>query len=68
MSDDEIDTSDIPPLNDRFFDNAKLRLPEGKSTVLLNVDSDVFEWFQMQGGEFNRLVNIALRDYAESHR
>jgi hypothetical protein len=27
MSDDEIDTSDIPPITDEFFSNAKLRMP-----------------------------------------
>ena len=68
MSDNEIDTSDIPELDDEFFAHAKLRMPSGKSSVLLNVDTDVLEWFQRHGSEFNSLVNNALRDYAESHR
>ena len=68
MTDDEIDTSDIPEADDGFFERATLRMPEGKSSVLLNVDSDVLEWFQQHGSEFHRLVNSALRDYAESHR
>jgi uncharacterized protein (DUF4415 family) len=68
MSDDEIDTSDIPPLDDEFFQRATLRMPEGKSSVLLSVDSDVLEWFQKHGSEFNHLVNTALRDFVESHR
>ena len=68
MSDEEIDTSDVPELDDVFFANARLRFPPGKSSVLLNVDTDVLEWFQRHGSEFNSLVNSALRDYAESHR
>lgn len=68
MTDDEIDMSDIPELDDQFFANAKLRMPEGKSPVLLNIDTDVLEWFQEHGSEFHRLVNNALRDYAQSHR
>ena len=28
MTDEEIDTSDIPPLNDDFFAKAQLRLPK----------------------------------------
>ena len=68
IADDEIGTSDIPELDEEFFANAKLRMPSGKSSVLLNVDTDVLEWFRQQGSEFNSLVNNALRDYAESHR
>ncbi|HRI03915.1 MAG TPA: BrnA antitoxin family protein [Pyrinomonadaceae bacterium] len=68
MTDEEIDVSDIPEQGDDFFANAKLRMPAGKSPVLLNVDSDVLEWFKEHGSEFHRLVNSALRDYAESHR
>jgi hypothetical protein len=30
MTDDEIDTSDIPPLTDEFFAKAKLRIPASK--------------------------------------
>jgi hypothetical protein len=29
MTDEEIDTSDIPPLDESFFDGAKLHIPEG---------------------------------------
>lgn len=68
MSDDEIDTSDIPLLDESFFANAKLRLPEGKVPVMLNVDEEIIEWYQKQGGSFQGLLNTALRDYAESHR
>jgi hypothetical protein len=35
MTDEEIDTSDIPPLDDAFFANAKLRLPEGKVPLVV---------------------------------
>lgn len=38
MSDEEIDTSDIPPLSDEFFAKAKLRLPSTQATVAVRVD------------------------------
>jgi hypothetical protein len=41
MTDEEIDTSDIPPLHEAFFANAKLRLPKGKVPVVISVDADV---------------------------
>ena len=46
MTDDEIDTSDIPILDEAFFANARLRVPEGKVSGLMNVDAEVFEWFE----------------------
>jgi hypothetical protein len=41
MTDDEIDTSDIPPLTDEFFAKAKLRMPTSKiNTVAVSIDSE----------------------------
>jgi uncharacterized protein (DUF4415 family) len=68
MTDDEIDTSDIPPLDDAFFANAKLRLPEGKVPVVMTVDADVFQWFKSHGPDYQNLINTALRIYAEEHK
>lgn len=68
MTDEEIDTSDIPPLDEAFFANAKLRLPKGKVPVVISVDADVIEWFKAQGDEYPRLLNAALRIYAEAHK
>ena len=67
MTDDEIDTSDIPPLDEQFFTNAELRLPEGKVPVVMSVDADVFEWFKSQGTEYQVLMNRALKTYADEH-
>lgn len=67
MTDEEIDTSDIPPLDDAFFDGARLRMPK-KVSVTLNVDPDVLEWFQAQGEDFRNRINAALKIYAEAHK
>lgn len=68
LTDQEIDTSDIPALDDAFFANAKLRLPKGKVPVVMSVDADVIEWFKSQGSEYRTLINTALRIYAEQHK
>lgn len=68
LTDEEIDTSDIPPLDEKFFANAKLRMPKGKVAVVVSVDEDVSEWFQAQGEESRNLMSAALRIYAEAHR
>lgn len=67
MSDEEIDTSDIPPLDETFFADAKLRVPE-KVSITVNVDADVLKWFRAQGEEFQQRINAALRIYAEAHK
>ncbi len=68
MADEEINTSDIPPLDEVFFANAELRLPKGKVPVLMSIDADVFQWFKAQGAEYQNLINMALRIYAEEHK
>lgn len=68
MKDDEIDTSDIPPLDETFFANAELRLPGKKISMTVSVDADVLEWFKAQGEEFQNRINAALRIYAEAHK
>jgi len=68
MKDEEIDTSDIPLLDDAFFANANLRLPEGKVPVVLTVDAEIFQWFKSQGADYQQLINAALRIYAEEHK
>ena len=68
MTDEEIDLSDSPPLNDDFFARAEWRMPEKKTAVTLSVDSDVLKWFEAQGAEFQQRVNAALKIYAEAHQ
>ena len=68
MTDEEIDTSDIPPLDETFFANARLRMPEKKVSVTIDVDADVLEWFKAQGEEFQQRINAALKIYAEAHK
>ncbi len=68
MTDEEIDTSDIPPLNENFFANARLRMPRDKVTVTVSVEKDVNDWFQAQGEESKALMSAALKIYAEAHR
>ncbi|MBC7912154.1 MAG: BrnA antitoxin family protein [Pyrinomonadaceae bacterium] len=68
MTDEEIDTSDIPPLDDEFFAKAQWRMPKRKTAVTLSVDDDVLKWFEAQGAEFQQRINAALRIYAEAHQ
>ena len=68
LSDTDIDTSDIPPLDPDFFKSAVLRMPMAKSSITVRLDSDVLEWFRKQGGGYQTRINAVLRTYMEAHR
>ena len=69
MTDEEIDYSDIPPLDDNFFARATLRLPhQPKVIVTMQVDPDVFAWFDAQEDGWERRMQAALRIYVEAHK
>ena len=68
MTDDEIDTSDIPPLTEEFFKRATVRLPRHTVTVTIRVDPDVLAWFKAQGEDCEQRMQAALRIYAEAHQ
>jgi uncharacterized protein (DUF4415 family) len=69
MTDDDIDTSDIPPLTEEFFSKAKLRMPSSPLvTVSVSVDSETLAWFQSKGEEAEQHMAAALRIYAEAQK
>ncbi|NJL42316.1 MAG: BrnA antitoxin family protein [Pseudanabaena sp. SU_2_4] len=69
MTDDDIDTSDIPPLTDEFFSKAKLRIPSSQlATVAVRVDSETLTWFQSKGEDAEQHMAAALRIYAEAQK
>ncbi len=68
MKDSEIDYSDIPPLSDKFFKNARLRLPEKKSTITIRIDPDILSWLKQQGRGYQTKINAILRTYMETRR
>ncbi|MDR0780521.1 MAG: BrnA antitoxin family protein [Pseudomonadales bacterium] len=64
MPDDQIDYSDIPPLDDAFWKNA-VRNPfykPTKTSTTVRVDSDVLVWLKRQGGGYQTRLNAILRD------
>jgi len=63
IPDDAIDTSDIPELDDRFWESAKIVTPIIKKAVSIRLDSDVLEWFKDQGKGYQSIINNVLRTY-----
>ncbi len=63
MSDKEIDLSDNPELDDFFFSNAGLLMPEPKKSVSLRIDKDVLDWYKHQGPGYQTRMNAVLKMY-----
>ena len=67
QADGEIDYSEIPPLDENFWKNASIRLPETMELIQIIVDADVAEFFRKSGKRINGVEN-RLRDYVEANR
>lgn len=68
LTDEMIDTSDIPPLTEDFFTSAKWRMPKEKVRVLVEVEPEVAQWFKAQGKNYQQILADALRTYAQEHK
>jgi len=68
LTDEMIDRSELPPLDESFFARARWRIPEGQALVAVSVDAELLAWFQAQGSESEERVVAALRIYMEAHK
>jgi uncharacterized protein (DUF4415 family) len=66
MTDDEIDTSDIPPVTEEMFRRGTWRNVK-TVRVTLDVDSGILSWYKGHGEGWERLMRAALRDYLLAH-
>ena len=68
LPDDQIDYSDIPELDDDFWENARIVAPPGKERITFGVDRDVLEFFRKDGPGYQTRMNAVLRSFVEAHR
>ena len=68
MSDDDIDFSDIPELDEEFFKNAHFveRKPRTEA-ISIRIDTEVLQWFKDHAKKkgYQTLINDVLRTYVE---
>ena len=63
MPDEAVDTSDLPPLTEAFWQNA-VRNPfykPTKTSTTVRIDSDVLAWLRGQGKGYQSRLNAILR-------
>ena len=68
MKDEDIDCSDIPPTDAKFWADAELVMPGQKVALGVRFDKDVVEWFKSQGPGYQTRMNAVLRTYMERRR
>lgn len=68
-SDKQIDYSDIPELDEAFFEKVKLVRPAAdKRQITIRIDADVLDWFRGQGKDYQTHMNAVLKAYMLSER
>jgi len=45
LVDETIDRSELPPLDESFFNRATWRMPEGQAIATVPIDPDLLAWF-----------------------
>lgn len=68
IKDKDIDYSDIPELDNSFWKNAKVSIPESKKGVYIRLDGDVLTWLKSQGKGYQTKINAILRSYYDAHK
>jgi len=66
VSDDDIDTSDIPEVGNEFWEKAVLIPAPGKERLTLRLDNYVIDYFKRRGRGYQSRINAVLRSYVEA--
>ncbi len=67
MKDENIDYSDIPELDDKFWENAVLIKPgELKESITIRLDADVVRFFKGRGRGYQTRINDVLKSYMQT--
>ncbi|MEH2328203.1 BrnA antitoxin family protein [Nostoc sp.] len=67
IPDTAIDTSDIPELDQQFWETAKMVKPVSQEATLIQLDQDILDWFKSKGKGYESLINSALCSYIEQN-
>jgi uncharacterized protein (DUF4415 family) len=68
LTEDEIDTSDIPPITEEQMSRSRWWKPVNPLNVLVEVDSDTLAWFKTQGEASDQHMAAALKIYADAQK
>ncbi len=58
-----VDTDEIPELDESFWNDAQVGGPLRKRLISLRLDGDVIDWFKDNGPNYQTKMNQVLRTY-----
>jgi len=67
VKDEDIDTSDIPELDEKWFKNAIIIRSNTKKSTTLRIDTPVLSFYKQQGKGYQTFINEVLKEYAKQH-
>ena len=68
FQDEDIDYSDIPELDESFWQRAQLQMPQPKKGVYVRLDTDVLDWLKSKGKGYQTRMNAMLRAMMEGDK
>lgn len=68
LPDEAIDYSDIPELDEEFWQNAELVMPESKERITLRLDKATLDFFRRGGQGYQTRINAVLAAYVDAQR
>ena len=71
MTDKDIDFSDIPELDEAFWENAEIVTPETAEltkSVSVPLSKDVFNWFKSHSKDYQVLMSAVLKAFVDKQR
>jgi uncharacterized protein (DUF4415 family) len=66
LADEDIDTTEIPELDDSFWSKAELVEREGTEQVTLRIKKSVLQFYRSSGKGYQTRMNAVLESYARS--
>lgn len=62
------DPDAAPIVDAKWFQRARIVLPETKQSISLRLDRDLLEWFKAKGRGYQTRMNAVLRAYMRSQQ
>lgn len=68
MTDEDIDYSEIPELDDEFWKKAKIIHPQRKAKITIRLDQSIIDWFKKEGKKgYQTKINTILKSYIRAY-
>ncbi len=68
LKDSEIDYTDIPETDEKFWKDAEVFYPDQKVQVSIRLDKEIISWFKQFGRGYQTRINSVWRSYIKNSK